>query len=568
MVRIGVSTKLVSQNYADLINYLVTVRDVETNTTNAIDSFRFVVDAIGGVNHVFEDGASEAIKAITLQTMFGFHWSQSGLWIDDTNEAIRNEEESASENEDDQSGSLSRENTSMSITAPLSSPFLGSNFDFTQSENTSSPWQTGFRSTPDSTSSNPAYIPAEPAFSHVIHHESLPTDIPSRGEVSTAAPRQAPPLQTENSAWPIKDAAEARLFEHYVLDLARWLDLCDPQGHFQYEVPKRAAKCPVLLKAILALSARQLTLTKRETESNEIAANQHYGDCIQLLIPVITRADENIFAALIILRVFEEIDVFESDGTQGLAHIAGIQSFVRGHGSNLMQGGLGEAAFWVGLRQEIYVATIMHRAVQIEIRHINRSVVPLSDFDWANRAVVHLADVLNCCFGHGVDPEQCSRLQIESDRWQNDKPNSFSPYYYRGADRSKGEAFPEILHIHPCHIVGIQHHKLAQILLSIFSLRSPQSRNNSYEAENPLLINIKQDLREICGIGLHNRATPPGMFTACMGIAMCGDRFDDRLEQEALLQLLIETENDHARPTAAIQKHMKLVWGWNQESIE
>jgi hypothetical protein len=32
---------------------------------------------------------------------------------------------------------------------------------------------------------------------------------------------------------------------------------------------------------------------------------------------------------------------------------------------------------------------------------------------------------------------------------------------------------------------------------------------------------IKPNLRELCGIGLYNRWTPPGIFTASMGIAIC-----------------------------------------------
>jgi hypothetical protein len=44
-----------------------------------------------------------------------------------------------------------------------------------------------------------------------------------------------------------------------------------------------------------------------------------------------------------------------------------------------------------------------------------------------------------------------------------------------------------------------------------------------------------------------------------------GDRFEDRMDQEALLNVLIETEKNHARPTAAIQLQMKKVWGWIPE---
>lgn len=36
----------------------------------------------------------------------------------------------------------------------------------------------------------------------------------------------------------------------------------------------------------------------------------------------------------------------------------------------------------------------------------------------------------------------------------------------------------------------------------------------------------------------------------------------DRIDQEALLDVLKRTEKDHARPTAAVQQQMKESWGW------
>lgn len=44
-----------------------------------------------------------------------------------------------------------------------------------------------------------------------------------------------------------------------------------------------------------------------------------------------------------------------------------------------------------------------------------------------------------------------------------------------------------------------------------------------------------------------------------------GDRFEDRFDQEALLDILVRTERDHARPTAAVQKQLKEAWGWVDE---
>ena len=69
-------------------------------------------------------------------------------------------------------------------------------------------------------------------------------------------------------------------------------------------------------------------------------------------------------------------------------------------------------------------------------------------------------------------------------------------------------------------------------------------------------------MRRLCGIALSNRRAPPAMNTACIAIAMCGDHFAERSEQQALLEILVETDEKHAWPTGEIQKALKEGWGW------
>lgn len=98
---------------------------------------------------------------------------------------------------------------------------------------------------------------------------------------------------------------------------------------------------------------------------------------------------------------------------------------------------------------------------------------------------------------------------------------------------------------------------------------------------------IQTLVRRVCGIGLGNQWSPPGVFTACMAIAACkcprsipsppickttsaklrngimsnklpmpdavGDHFPAKRDQEFMLGILKATERDHARPTEAIQ---------------
>lgn len=419
-----------------------------------------------------------------------------------------------------------------------------------------------------------------PVFPH-NEFEQLPSPDPSTGkaiaeEDSVALaydpfqtgiePPPPPSIYLDTPVWPLTDPSEAVLLRHFVQNLATWLDLCDPMQHFQVEVPRRAGICPILLNAIFALSARHLS---HIGNYDSFASNRYHDECLKYLIPMLnntaTISDETLFAATIILRVLEEIDLPESD-LQG--HMLGIQVFVGARDPYAMRGGLSEAAFWVGLRQEIYVATVKQKAVKINLDQclVDRSIEPASDFEWANRAVVHYADVLNCCFGpEGVSLSKWMELKEYNERWREMKPSSFTPIFYRDADTRKGEAFPEIWYSHACHIIGVQHHKLGEILLSIFDPKIPRVGGSRSIAVRAMEKHIKQNLRELCGIGLYNRWTPPGIFTASMGIAICGDRFDLRADQEALLDVLVRTENDHARRTAAVQNQMKEAWGWISE---
>jgi len=90
-------------------------------------------------------------------------------------------------------------------------------------------------------------------------------------------------------------------------------------------------------------------------------------------------------------------------------------------------------------------------------------------------------------------------------------------------------------------VIGVQHHLLAKLFLLDHRLRSethltPNERDEikayhdlAYCLMTQALTSrfvsmqklIRNTLREVCGIGLSNQWTPPGMFTACMAIEAC-----------------------------------------------
>lgn len=133
-------------------------------------------------------------------------------------------------------------------------------------------------------------------------------------------------------------------------------------------------------------------------------------------------------------------------------YLLGIHAYVKDGDRYLAPGGLSAACFWVGLRQEIYSAVMNQRLVRINLNHalVDRSLSPADDHTWANRAVVHCADVLNFCFGddsqHRVARWQ--ELELYGKRWSESIPSTFTPLYQ---DIRGVEAFPEIWHQSSCH---------------------------------------------------------------------------------------------------------------------
>jgi hypothetical protein len=363
--------------------------------------------------------------------------------------------------------------------------------------------------------------------------------------------------------WPLTDPSEQRLFDNFVQNLAFWLDLCDPAQHFQKDIPQKARTSQILLNAIFALSARHLNLTDKY---DPFASTRYHNECIaslkNMMADAVTFQNASLFAATIILRVLEEL---EMPVMASQVHLTGIKHFVDARDRYAGEGGLSEACFWVGLRQEIYSAVTNHKPIQLSLGHfvVDRSTSVADDYTWANRAVVLCADVINCCFtGFEVPRDTWMALRNYATQWWESMPPSFYPIHERPARPHEGVAFPEIILTDGCHIIGKQHHLLSCIILAIFNPDIPRFGPGRKAAVRKMEKENIATVRHLCGIGLHNSATPPALFTASMGISICGHLFEDRSDQQAVLEVLIETERRHARPTAAIQKALKEDWGW------
>jgi hypothetical protein len=181
--------------------------------------------------------------------------------------------------------------------------------------------------------------------------------------------------------------------------------------------------------------------------------------------------------------------IVKNMGTDNHAYLLSIVAFVKGGNRFLTPGSLSAACFWVGLRQEIYSAMMNQRPVWINLDNglVDRSLDPAEDHTWANRAVIHCADVLNFCFGDNAQhpASRWQELDEYSRRWAEAVPPSFRPLYQ---DNSGTQAFPEIWHQNSCHAMGIQHHLLAELFLARYDPKVPRVGANRKVAEEEMTV--------------------------------------------------------------------------------
>ncbi|KAJ6004782.1 hypothetical protein N7540_012581 [Penicillium herquei] len=124
---------------------------------------------------------------------------------------------------------------------------------------------------------------------------------------------------------PNLDEHEACLMRYFVVELAPWFDICDGERNFACTVPLRARTCPPLLNAIYTASARHLSRIKKYWDGNQVhyggkalpnltpeTAIHYHNECIAHFVSISDHSreaqDENLLAAAVILRFYEEVD--------------------------------------------------------------------------------------------------------------------------------------------------------------------------------------------------------------------------------------------------------------------
>jgi len=232
---------------------------------------------------------------------------------------------------------------------------------------------------------------------------------------------------------------EIPIFTHFVHHLSQWLDLSDPLRHFQILVPHLAVQNEGLMKAILALSARHISI--KPAESGGIAldrttAVRYYAETLQYHQRAMKydsyKSSLELITTTLIVSTYEMLDGHDSGWER---HLKGIFWVLRSQDINGQSGGLRQAVWWACRRQDVWAA-FRQRRVCYSFYKPTLPYEYLTPFDIAARAVYLLSQAVNYSSTSSIEMgEQDLQMRIQNgqylskmlDDWQSAVTIHFRP---------------------------------------------------------------------------------------------------------------------------------------------
>ncbi|KAJ5112745.1 hypothetical protein N7532_000790 [Penicillium argentinense] len=359
---------------------------------------------------------------------------------------------------------------------------------------------------------------------------------------------------------------EAILLRNFVENMALWADITDPQRHFKTEVPARTLKDPVLRYAVLAFSSRHLN---RQNADDATEALMYHNHCVQLLIPAMSEPEyyitEDILAAVAILRQHEEMDgssigklvkkkganLIPSIGDDNQFHLTGTTHILNTISTFGSSGGLGEAAAWLCLRQDIYISLTTQQPLRTNLQSFLDSTVfdRDDDFAWSSKMVFLLAKALQGAFCADSD---FNKTDNEIQEWFDSKPHTFEPIQVAPCGPELDRRFPTIWMLLPVHVIGLQYYHMAKIVLALSKSLKTSSTYENLRQSRLIEKNMRHHLLTVLGLAKSNSKAENTLFTARHSLVAWGWVLRSRGDQEAAESLLRDM---HART------------GWNMETL-
>ncbi|KAK1147816.1 hypothetical protein N8T08_000329 [Aspergillus melleus] len=346
---------------------------------------------------------------------------------------------------------------------------------------------------------------------------SMISPLPSTSAWTSATSPTSPstPRSTSSVSMNSREAFLLRLFIHKI---APWADICDLRSHFTTEVPRRALQFPMVLKAVLALSAR---LDAIMSDASDWEASEYHGQCLELLIDALAQPeetyDDNLLITVVILRIYEELER-ENDEN---CHFLGSNRLLNTMTKSASSGGLAEAVSWQFLRQAIYASIVQYQPIQLDLGNYERSAVfqRRDDAAYANVIIFLCARIIQLYSrgpGSLVDEGEWHRLSESVEDWYRTRPISWQPLQYKDANKAENRPFPELWMMSPSAVVGLQYYHTCCILLASADRHWETVSNFGIARQRRIEEStIASHIIQVIGLSMSNETVENAYFMAC-----------------------------------------------------
>lgn len=394
---------------------------------------------------------------------------------------------------------------------------------------------------------------------------------PSHKQDLTGGPLMMPPsipstLVEEKQPWQsairLQDH-QIPIFRRFTDRLALWLDLFDPQKHFSSFVPHLALGNEGLMKAILALAARHMSIKPIDgINLDRTAAVQYYHETLHYLWGAMKYESYNrsleLIATALIVSQYEMIDGARGNWERHLQGVFWIQR-TREIGAESL--GLEGAGWWSWLRQDVWAAFRERRRVY----SFHKPLLGYSEmgpYDRASKSVYLLAQCVNYSSVKEAQ-EGANNLHTRIDRgriisgmldeWHRNLTIHFMQL--PSPETSKGQIFPPIW-INPSPFAtAIQLYNFARILLLV---NEPASGYNEFLRREKCLGDA---VDTICGIAAMVSDEPSSITsTMCLYAAGLYTNDKDPRKRDAIVKLVDSHQMRTGWPVHSLSEELQAVW--------
>ncbi|KAK8219052.1 hypothetical protein IWZ01DRAFT_428167 [Phyllosticta capitalensis] len=352
-------------------------------------------------------------------------------------------------------------------------------------------------------------------------------------------------------------------FENFVRRVACWLDLFDLESHFSVLVPRLAMYNAGLMNAILALSARHISLNPAVSLNthDRNGALKYYYETLHYVQKAMQfdsyKTSLELLSTALIVSTYEMLDGSRKDWER---HLKGVFWIQRSQEINGESGGLKQAIWWAWLCQDAWAAFREQRRA-FTIFRPTKALKDLSEHELACRAVFLFTKAVNYCSKEEVELDQNSianraakadSLLALLQEWQNFLTLKFAPLPVN--DGVDSDVFQPIWIHPPAFAVAIQLHHAARILIhlnrpSVGGLGGYMRTQKEVAASVDTIAGIAKPLNDD-GASL--------ISSQCLFIAgMCTQ---DARKQEVILELIDACRQRTGWPIKPLGEELQELW--------